>query len=144
MRKLSTKGVVLTAMLALATAGLGAAGEPVDAQAKARAAAESWLAQVDQGHYGKSWDDAAALFKKAVTRDAWDQMLSASRAPLGAVRSRKFRASEYRTQVPGAPDGEYVILQYDTVFEHKASAVETITPMLDPDGHWRVSGYYIR
>ena len=31
-----------------------------------------------------------------------------------------------------------------TVFEKKASAVETITPMLDPDGVWRVSGYFIR
>ncbi|MGB5422961.1 MAG: DUF4019 domain-containing protein [Desulfobacterales bacterium] len=28
--------------------------------------------------------------------------------------------------------------------ENKASAVETITPMLDKDGQWRVSGYYIK
>jgi hypothetical protein len=37
-----------------------------------------------------------------------------------------------------------VTIQYETVFENKASAVETITPMLDPDGIWRVSGYFIR
>jgi hypothetical protein len=24
------------------------------------------------------------------------------------------------------------------------SALETVTPMLDPDGIWRVSGYYIQ
>jgi hypothetical protein len=29
-------------------------------------------------------------------------------------------------------------------FSNKQSAVETVTPMLDPDGTWRVSGYYIR
>jgi len=46
--------------------------------------------------------------------------------------------------MPGAPDGKYVIIQYDTVFENKASAVETVTPMVDPDGSWRVSGYFIR
>jgi hypothetical protein len=46
--------------------------------------------------------------------------------------------------VPGAPDGRYVTIQYETVFEKKASAVETITPMLDPDGIWRVSRYFIR
>jgi hypothetical protein len=46
--------------------------------------------------------------------------------------------------LPGAPEGRYVVIQYETVFENKASAVETITPMLDPDGAWRVSGYLIR
>ena len=29
-------------------------------------------------------------------------------------------------------------------FENKASAVETVTPMLDTDGIWRISGYYIK
>jgi hypothetical protein len=47
-------------------------------------------------------------------------------------------------KLQGAPDGKYVTIRYETVFENKASAVETITPMLDPDGIWRVSGYFIR
>jgi hypothetical protein len=46
--------------------------------------------------------------------------------------------------MPGAPDGEYYVIQYDTSFEKKKSAVETITPMVDKEGKWRVSGYYIR
>jgi ribosomal protein S17E len=37
-----------------------------------------------------------------------------------------------------------VIIQYDSSFENKKSAVETVTPMLDKDGKWRVSGYYIK
>jgi hypothetical protein len=48
------------------------------------------------------------------------------------------------TQLPGAPDGQYVIIQYDTTFENKRKAIETITPMFDKDGIWRVSGYYIQ
>ncbi len=43
----------------------------------------------------------------------------------------------------GAPDWEYVVLQFLADIENKAQAVETITPMLD-EGQWRVSGYYIR
>jgi phosphoglycolate phosphatase len=31
-----------------------------------------------------------------------------------------------------------------TVFENKKSAIETITPTLDNDGEWRVSGYFIK
>ncbi len=45
---------------------------------------------------------------------------------------------------PTRPDGEYVVIQYESSFEHKQSAVETVTSMLDKDGTWRVSGYFIR
>jgi len=37
-----------------------------------------------------------------------------------------------------------VVIQFQTSYENKKSAVETVTPMVDPDGEWRVSGYYIR
>ena len=57
---------------------------------------------------------------------------------------RKLKSREYATSLPGAPDGQYVIIQYDTSFEHKQAAVEIITPMLGGDGQWRVSGYFIR
>ena len=43
-----------------------------------------------------------------------------------------------------SPDGQYVVIQFTSSFENKKSAIETITPMLDPDGQWRVSGYYIK
>ena len=36
------------------------------------------------------------------------------------------------------------VIKYDTSFEHKEPATEMITPMLEKDGKWRVSGYYIR
>jgi hypothetical protein len=45
---------------------------------------------------------------------------------------------------PWAPDGSYVVLQFETRFEHKAAAVETVTSMLDRDGVWRVAGYFVR
>jgi hypothetical protein len=66
------------------------------------------------------------------------------RSPLGKLVSRKVKSREYVEKVPGGPDGKYVVIQFDTVFQNKATAVETVTPMLDPDGAWRVSGYFIR
>ncbi len=66
------------------------------------------------------------------------------RKPLGKVLSRKVINSTYTTSLPGAPDGQYVVIQFETSFENKRNAVETVTPMLEPDGQWRVSGYYIR
>lgn len=106
--------------------------------------ANSWLAFVDNGQYSKSWDAAAAYFKAAIRKDQWQASLSAARNPFGRVLSRKVRSRQYATTLPGAPDGEYVVIQYQTSFERKKSAIETVTPMRDKDGKWRVAGYYIR
>ena len=117
------------------------AGETED---QAVEAAEEWLESVDQGEYEKSWEEAAALFKSVVTVDQWRQALNAARTPFGELESRKLKNAEYATSLPGAPDGEYVVIQFDTSFSNKETAVETITPMKDEDGVWRVSGYYIK
>ena len=119
----------------------GAAGSPEDA---AQAAAESWLALVDQGDYAVSWDQAAKLLKGAVTKEQWQQAARAARDPLGKLASRKLKSRIDAETLPGAPDGKYVVIQFDAVFEKKASAVETVTPTLESDGVWRVAGYIIR
>ena len=65
--------------------------------------------------------------------------------PHGSLIPRNNCKSQiYATSLPGAPDGEYVVIQYKTSFVNKKDAIETITPMLDKDGKWRVSGYYIK
>ncbi len=102
------------------------------------------MAKIDQGKYRESWEAAAEYFKNAVTQEQWVQSLQAVRKPLGHLIVRKVKNTTYTTSLPGAPDGEYVIIQFETSFEHKKTAIETVTPMMDPDGKWRVSGYYIR
>jgi hypothetical protein len=71
-------------------------------------------------------------------------MLQATRAPLGKVASRVVKSAVYTTSLPGAPDGQYVVIQFESSFEHKKAAIETVTPSLGEDGEWRVSGYFIR
>jgi predicted SnoaL-like aldol condensation-catalyzing enzyme len=115
-----------------------------EAEKHAVAAAESWLSLVDEGKYAESWDTAAEYLKNAVTKDHFVKSLNAARKPLGKLKSREVKSKEYRTSLPGAPDGEYVVIQFKTSLENKKSAIETVTPMLDKDGNWKVSGYYIR
>jgi hypothetical protein len=110
----------------------------------AQNAVESWLAAVDKGEYAGSYDRAASIFRLAITKEEWLQKVRAAREPLGRVISRKLKHAQYQTSLPGAPDGKYVVIQYDTSFENKQSAVETITPTFDKDAQWRVSGYFIR
>jgi len=110
----------------------------------AEAVARSWLALADAADAAGTWAAAASLFRRAVPEEHWVRSLSAARTPLGAVVSRTLRDVRPTTELPGAPDGEYVVFQFDTRFEHKRTAVETVTPMKDSDGTWRVSGYFIR
>lgn len=121
----------------------GIAAEPKKEKA-AVATAESWVALVDAGKYGGSWKEAAEYFRNAVKQEQWEQAAQAARQPLGKLVSRKVKTTAYRTALPGAPDGEYVVIEFETVFEHKKTAIETVTPMMDKDGKWRVSGYFIK
>ncbi|HTV64606.1 MAG TPA: DUF4019 domain-containing protein [Bryocella sp.] len=107
-------------------------------------AAQKWLALVDAGSYGESWDQASSLFKEKLTMVQWQQALTQVRTPLGKLESRQFKAAQYKTELPQAPPGKYMVLQYRTKFANGGLMIETITPMLDKDGTWRVSGYYIK
>ncbi|MFQ5747239.1 MAG: DUF4019 domain-containing protein [Gemmatimonadota bacterium] len=113
-------------------------------EAQAERAALAWLELVDAGAYAESWREAAGTFRTFVEAAAWDRQLTAVRSALGACRERRRTAARYATELPGAPDGEYVVLEFASSFENKASAVETVTPMREEDGQWRVSGYFIR
>jgi len=137
----STSVAAIIVLLVGCVAAVAFGGEREDAAVKA---AKEWLALVDAGEYEESWQEAAAYFRRAVTKDEWVASLGAVRAPLGETASRGFKGATYTTTLPGAPDGEYVVIQFDTAFANKGSAVETVTPMKDEDGRWRVSGYFIR
>ena len=110
----------------------------------AERAALDWLALTDEGDAEGSWNSSASLFRRAVSLDKWTESLERARGPLGRLVNREVDSARVATELPGAPDGEYVVFQFKTAFEHKRSAVETVTPMRDTDGVWRVSGYFIR
>jgi len=106
--------------------------------------ARDWLATVDAERYERSWDTAAGFFKAVVAKGQWVQSLEGARRPLGKVLSRELMSSNYVTELPDAPDGQYVVIQFETSYEAKSNAIETVTPMLEDDGSWRISGYYIK
>jgi len=129
-------GLILGATIALAN--------ETEKKESAVASAEKWLTIVDNGNYSESWQKASEFFKQAVKQDQWEQAVRSVRKPLGKLVSRKLKSVSYTTSLPGAPDGEYVVIQFDTSFENKKSGIEIVTPMMDKNGNWRVSGYYIR
>jgi hypothetical protein len=148
MRRILWVLVVAGALLVAAAALIGAEGPSQPDQDAAVKAAEgvavSWLALVDSGRYAQSWSEASSVFRARVTEKEWEKTAASARGSLGKSLSRKVGSAEYTRTLPGAPDGEYVVIQYEGSFEKKKQAVEMVVPMKDKDGTWRVSGYFIR
>ncbi|MGB7912180.1 MAG: DUF4019 domain-containing protein [Desulfobaccales bacterium] len=121
-----------------------ASGAETGQQQDALAAAKNWLAIIDNGEYAKSWADAAPYFKKAITETEWVQSMQEVRKPLGKIISRKLKSQTPKTTLPNTPEGNYVVIQYETSFANGKSGIETVTPQLEKDGTWRVAGYHIQ
>jgi hypothetical protein len=114
------------------------------AVATAQIAARSWLTLVDQVRHGESWDSAATIFRNAVTKPVWENAVLQARGPFEPFGARKLLSATFLRQLPNAPPGEYVVLVYETRIGGNRTVVETVTPMREPGGRWRVSGYYVR
>jgi hypothetical protein len=119
------------------------AAETAGPEAAAQTAAEGWLAHVDAGDYAASWEGGSAVFRQAVTSAQWEQALVQARQPLGELQERRLLHAEHSTQLPGAPQGEYVVLAFRATFTGGA-ANEQLIMMLDDDGEWRPAGYFVQ
>jgi len=137
------KRLLSTAFIFVSIAFSAQASEP-KVSVEARTETVAWLALTDTEQYESSWDSASTLFKAAVSKEDWEKSLGAVRTPIGALETREMATSKFSTTLPGAPDGEYVVFQFNSSFEHKATALETVTAMKDTDGAWRVAGYFIK
>jgi hypothetical protein len=113
-------------------------------QTAAVMAAQKWLAGIDAGNYADSWTDAAEFFQGAITQDKWVSALKSVHAPLGKMEIRTVDSAVTETEMPGAPDGRYVVMQFETAFAGMNPATETVTFVLEKDGQWKADGYYIK
>lgn len=109
----------------------------------AAAAATEWLALVDAGEYEESWRQAASAFQDAVTPAVWETSLTDARSQFEPFGERTLTSSQQVTDPPGAPAGEYVMLQYRTEVSGDRTVTETVVPMKEGDA-WKVSGYFVQ
>jgi hypothetical protein len=157
------RGVVIVAMLgsliygrALAAqtaaqapppAGMQQAEPAADPHSGEEQAAErqalGFLGYLDHGRYADSYAYTGMLIRAQLDRDSFAKQLEKARAGTGALLSRELIDAGYATTVPGAPEGQYVVLHYSASFANRQEAVETMT-LAFAKGYWRVSGYYIK
>lgn len=142
--------IIAAAVLTTTLQGGGAAQAPSTATAPqaveetaASAAAREWLALIDEDRWDQSWQTTADIFRSQVTTRQWVQSMESVREPLGPVSARVLVNVIETNDPPGAPPGDYRMLQFQTDFAQKPGSVETVV-LSREDGAWKVSGYFIR
>ncbi len=106
--------------------------------------ARAFLAELDAGNWDASWQVAGPYFQSQLTAAQWAAMIDPVRQPLGAVSSREVLTVQRTSSLPGAPAGEYEVLEFQTDFANRdTAAVETVI-MMEGAAGWEVAGYFIR
>jgi hypothetical protein len=129
--------LIFSVFLAL-TARLPASGE--DHIDDGLAVAKAWTNMIDSGQYDDSYSSASDALHERVDQDKWNKVLSALRAPWGSVVSRKQLSHIYKPNGFEGSEGEFMVITYDTSFQHLDPAVETIVLKWE-GGKWRGAGY---
>jgi hypothetical protein len=114
-----------------------------DKTKKAMATAMEFLHMIDAEKYAESWQSAATLMQDSVTQQEWVETLTKTRARSGALIERTEENASYSTTAKDSPDGEYILLTFDSKYQNTKSVSEYVTVMLEGD-RWRVAGYFIK
>jgi DNA-binding CsgD family transcriptional regulator len=120
----------------------GQMGSTAPAASESVGSARAWLALVDGQQWKESWNAAGAETKSHVSLEQWTSMMPSVASTMGPVTSRALQKVIKATSVPGLPDGQYEILQFDTHFAKKGGAMELMTLAHEGSG-WKVDGYRI-
>jgi hypothetical protein len=114
-----------------------------DAIAAARTAAEAWLKIEDAETYEKSWEAASEYFRSQVPEKGWVQRLETMRKAIDPVLVRDLSASEWKTEIPNLPKGEYVAFVYETTFANGHPQLESVV-MVHEGAAWKMVGYAVQ
>jgi hypothetical protein len=114
-----------------------------DAIAAARTAAEAWLKIEDAETYDKSWAAASNYFRSQVPEQGWVKHETEMRKPLDPLLVRDLTASEWNSEMPNLPKGEYVAFVYQTTFANGHPQLESVV-MVHEGAAWKMVGYSVQ
>ena len=111
---------------------------------RASVAAMDFLQLIDKGEFETARKEGAELLKQKVTLNGWIAKLDGVQTTLGSVIDREQIDVSYSTTAKDSPDGEYVMLTFNSKYKRKIDVKETIIVMLDKNRGWRVAGYFFK
>jgi hypothetical protein len=145
-RTSAVRGSSFRAIVAIACMAATVATAQDPRAAVPQRAARDWLALVDKLDFAASFAAAGDKFRAPITQEEWADALAKARSPLGAVVQRTIAETTFdRASTPdGGPELDIVVILFRTAFANRTGGSESVTLALDPDGAWRVIGYFIR
>jgi hypothetical protein len=129
--------VCLPALLAASTPAPRGVQEPV------WRAAGAWLGLLDARNYTESWNQAARVFQRAVTAEAWARQAAPLRERSGDPIARELVDIDEVTDPPGVPPGDYVRLQFKCECSRAGLVQEIMLMVNDGERGWRVASYRV-
>ena len=138
-RWISGAAATLAIFLTLSSASLAQPSTDVGVEA-----ATYWLKLIDDGYYPESWHNASPFFRSQIPEDKWVDTIGNLRKLLGGLAGRELASVQAVKTLPGAPDGDYLVIQFRSSFTAKHSAIETVIMLLGKDGRSAVAGYFVR
>ena len=110
---------------------------------RAETVSVEFLALVDGGKYAESWQASASLMQGKIAEKAWVEKLSEARDLSGGMVQRARKSASYSTEAQDSPEGEYIMLIYESDFQKAEDVSEYVTVMLEGD-EWKVAGYFMQ
>lgn len=139
--------LLLASALLWSWLGPATAAEEVEASDMVRGGMMA-IQMIDQGRAGELWDGATPATRKRVTRADFTNLVTRSRAPIGAPQMRTWVAVNRQVVADADADtaGQYISVEYETRFSNKPGGTvrEVVSFHLDQDRVWRFSGYLLK
>ena len=110
---------------------------------QAASVAAEFLQLLDNGQYAESWSSSAELMKDRVTEKDWVEKLTKARTASGELLKRERKSASFSTEAQDSPEGEYIMLTFNSRCQKADDGSEYVTVMLDVD-RWRVAGYFMQ
>lgn len=105
--------------------------------------AEQFISLVDNQDYQAAYNSASDIFKISTLEQGWIVERGRSDELLGHVLDRQLISVKARDSYPGLPDGDYLLVYFETRTERKAKAAEVLLLTKESD-RWAVCSYRLK
>jgi len=107
----------------------------------ALASATAFLALLDQGDIAAAFDATSSYHRSYQERERWVASIGTQRLFYGPLVNRVASKTVLKDSYPKNPDGDYVVIVFQSSFAHKEQTTEVVAVSPDANGLWRVSDY---
>ena len=103
--------------------------------------ASTFLALLDRGDISAAFETTTAFHRSYWQRDRWVDSIGTLRSFYGPLINRAASKTVHKDSYPKHPDGEYIVIVFESSFSRKRQTTEIVAVTPDGDGRWRVSDY---